>query len=450
MSKQTLQAADGRRRARLALLMATVAVVAACGGGGSDSPAPSPNTAPVAVSSIGARSATTGTAFSLATAGFFSDANGDTLSYPVTGLPAGLSISASTGVISGTPTVAGPVNIVVQAQDSTGAIMTTPYQFNINPWSPESALVITSESGGKATVGEPYRGQASVPNGGTGPFTYAITAGSLPAGITLDPKTGVISGTPTGGQAGDYPFTITVTDAAGAKSSANSVISLGYFSLSGTVYYDINHNRVLDTADYGIVNVLMTLTGTTAAGLPVTMTTTTNADGYYDFANLYPGEYTVTRANLKGVFRSEVVNPGLLGGIPTNNNLSLACIDMKGAAVDDVMNNFGNLQMPTCKLRKIALSVGNQYQDVLNRRAANPERFDANHPAMVPALDAGEVPWGIKPFPAAPKYALSYVPKLGTKAFAYGTPVVAGVKPALRQVKVASSKTAANNNAAKS
>jgi hypothetical protein len=42
MSNQTLQAADARRRARLALLMATVAVVAACGGGGSDSPPPPP------------------------------------------------------------------------------------------------------------------------------------------------------------------------------------------------------------------------------------------------------------------------------------------------------------------------------------------------------------------------------------------------------------------------
>src|SRR5574343_913361 len=55
MSNQTLQAADGRRRARLALLMATVAVVAACGGGGSDSPAPPPPppsgyTGPVTVS----------------------------------------------------------------------------------------------------------------------------------------------------------------------------------------------------------------------------------------------------------------------------------------------------------------------------------------------------------------------------------------------------------------
>ena len=105
---------------------------------------------------------------------------------------------------------------------------------------------------------------------------------------------------------------------------------------------------------------------------------------------------------------------------------------------------------PTYELPKTdnGKAFGNQYQDVLNRRAANPERFDANHPAMVPALDAGKVPWGVKPFPAAPKYALSYVPKLGTKAFAYGTPVkAAGVKPALRQIKASSTNTAANKAA---
>jgi hypothetical protein len=48
--------------------------------------------------------------------------------------------------------------------------------------------------------------------GGTG-ATWAVTAGALPAGLTLDPSTGVISGTPTG--SGPYSFTITVSDGLG-------------------------------------------------------------------------------------------------------------------------------------------------------------------------------------------------------------------------------------------
>ncbi|MET7946374.1 fibronectin type III domain-containing protein [Micromonospora sp. NPDC005324] len=56
---------------------------------------------------------------------------------------------------------------------------------------------------------DPYQYQFTV-NGGTGPFAWSVSAGSLPAGLTLDPVTGLLSGTPT--VAGTYPFTVRVTD----------------------------------------------------------------------------------------------------------------------------------------------------------------------------------------------------------------------------------------------
>jgi hypothetical protein len=54
--------------------------------------------------------------------------------------------------------------------------------------------------------------------GGTPPYTYGIIAGHLPPGVTLNPQTGVISGTVTG--AGIFTFTAQVTDSTGATAKA--------------------------------------------------------------------------------------------------------------------------------------------------------------------------------------------------------------------------------------
>ncbi|MBI3097824.1 MAG: fibronectin type III domain-containing protein, partial [Planctomycetes bacterium] len=52
--------------------------------------------------------------------------------------------------------------------------------------------------------------QALSASGGNSPYTWAITVGSLPAGLTLSPATGVISGVPT--SVGTPAFTVQVTD----------------------------------------------------------------------------------------------------------------------------------------------------------------------------------------------------------------------------------------------
>ena len=81
------------------------------GGGGGDT---------VTVTNPGNQSGTVGTAASLQVHASDS-ASGQTLSYSATGLPAGLSINSSTGLISGTPTTAATSNVTVKATDTTGA-----------------------------------------------------------------------------------------------------------------------------------------------------------------------------------------------------------------------------------------------------------------------------------------------------------------------------------------
>jgi LPXTG-motif cell wall-anchored protein len=94
--------------------------------------------------------------------------------------------------------------------------------FGENMWRfelPHPATITTATlAGGKVNVAYTQTLAAT----GAGPITFAVTAGTLPAGLALDPATGVISGTPTA--AGTTSFTITATGADGATNSAFTIV----------------------------------------------------------------------------------------------------------------------------------------------------------------------------------------------------------------------------------
>src|SRR6185503_10524914 len=117
-------------------------------------------------------------------------------------LPAGLSLSAA-GVLSGTPTAAGTSNFSIKVTDNAAAIGTKSFALTIN-----AAPSITTASLPAGDAGTAYSQTLAV-TGGTSPFTWSLSSGTLPAGLSLS-IAGVLSGAPTA--AGTSNFTVKVTD----------------------------------------------------------------------------------------------------------------------------------------------------------------------------------------------------------------------------------------------
>jgi hypothetical protein len=74
-----------------------------------------------------------------------------------------------------------------------------------------------------------------------------------------------------------------------------TLVKIDPADLGGHVYVDKNNNGHFDANEKPIANVLITLSGLDIYGAPVTRTTTTNANGAYQFNDLIPGTYNVVQ-----------------------------------------------------------------------------------------------------------------------------------------------------------
>ena len=143
-------------------------------------------------------------------------AAGQTLSYSAAGLPAGLAISSSTGLISGTPTAAGTSSVTVTVSDTTGAKGTAAFTWTVNPQGTHT-ITVTNPGNQTGTVGTAASLQIQATDSAAGQ-TLTYSAAGLPAGLAISSSTGLISGTPTA--AATSSVTVTVSDTTGAKGTA--------------------------------------------------------------------------------------------------------------------------------------------------------------------------------------------------------------------------------------
>jgi len=124
-------------------------------------------------------------------------------------LPSGLTLSPL-GLLSGTPTVDGTFGFTITAVDADSCLGSQAYSLFLCP-----VIAVLPATAPSASIGVAYS-QTFTASAGSAPFTFAVTSGTLPSGLSLS-AAGLLSGTPTA--TGSFPVTISVTAAAGCTGS---------------------------------------------------------------------------------------------------------------------------------------------------------------------------------------------------------------------------------------
>jgi hypothetical protein len=171
----------------------------------------------ITVTNPGVSTGTSGVAFNQT----FTQVGGQgTITWSRTGaLPAGITLNAASGVLSGTTSAAGSFPITVTATDSNGCTGTgATYTLTINC----QTINVTNPGVNTGTVDTAFS-QTFTKTGILGTVTWSET-GPLPAGILLNSATGVLAGTPA--VDGSFPITVTATDTNGCSGSSPYTLTI--------------------------------------------------------------------------------------------------------------------------------------------------------------------------------------------------------------------------------
>ncbi len=185
------------------------------------------NDAPIVEAPLANAAGVDGAPESIATAGSFSDLDGDTLSFSATGLPAGLSINPATGLISGTldkgasQINGGIYTVAVTASDGNGGTVTTSFTYSVTNPGPTAANDV-------ATTNEDAPVTIAVLTNDSDPDADSLSVinASAPNGSVVINPDGTVTYTPNANFNGADTITYTISDGNGGTSTATVMVTV--------------------------------------------------------------------------------------------------------------------------------------------------------------------------------------------------------------------------------
>ena len=299
--------------------------------GGGTNPPP---TSVVTVTNPGTQTTVVNTAVRLQIAA--SDSAGLAMTYSASGLPTGLSISSTNGLITGTTTVAGTYSATVTVTDSAGASGSAAFSWSVltavTP-PPVDKITVTNPGNQTSTVNTAARLQIAATDSLGEQLTYRATG--LPAGLAINASTGLISGTPT--TVGTSSVTVSASDASGASGSASfswTITTAATPPPSGQLTVTNPGDKVTQAKTEAVY---LELISTDSAGLAVTY----QATGLPAGLQFFPAY-------------------GLINGIPTTvgtSRVTITATDSSGASASTTFN--WTITVSTTPPAPITLTVAN-------------------------------------------------------------------------------------------
>ncbi|MFI5452870.1 YDG domain-containing protein [Pedobacter sp. UC225_61] len=252
-------------------------------------------------------------------------------------LPAGLTLS-TTGLLSGTPTAGGNFNFTVTATDQNSVCAS--YAYSLPVGAPTLALTAALPNG---TVNAAYT-QTLATTGGTAPYTYAITAGALPSGLTLS-AAGALSGTPTVG--GTFNFTVKTTDASTGTGPYNT--TKAYALVIDPTAQTITFNATR-TVTYGDADFDPAATSTNS-GINITYSSSDPT-----LATIVNGKVHILKAGIVTISADQAANASYTAAVQKQQTLTISPKTLTVALTGTVSKTYNNSTSATLAANNFSIT----------------------------------------------------------------------------------------------